>query len=67
VKNDVNVPPKSNKYKKLEKKLFFVGILKVTTGTEEKSWIRNSVVRKYGSADPDPAPNQNVTDPQHCV
>jgi hypothetical protein len=39
--------------KNLEKKIFFVGILKVT---DEKSRIR------YGSSAPDPDPHQNVID-----
>jgi hypothetical protein len=26
-----------------------------------------SVSQRYGSADPDPDPYQNVTDPQHCL
>jgi hypothetical protein len=37
VKNDVNVPSKSNKQKKDRKKLFFVGVVKVT---DEKRRIR---------------------------
>ncbi len=44
--------------KKLEKKLFFVGVPKVT---DEKS--RNQISQKYGSADPDPY--QSVKDPEH--
>jgi hypothetical protein len=26
-----------------------------------------SISQRYGSWDPDPYPQQNVTDPQHCV
>ncbi len=37
LKNDGNVRRKSNKQKKLEKRLFFVGVLKIT---DEKSRIR---------------------------
>jgi len=51
-------------------KFFLVGILKVTDEKSRiRSWIRicTSVVLMYGSTDPDPAPYQNVTDPQHCV
>jgi hypothetical protein len=25
-----------------------------------------SISQRHGSADPDPDPNQNVTDPEHC-
>ncbi len=39
LKNDVNVPSKSIKQKKLEKQIFFVGVWKVT---DKKSWIRIS-------------------------
>jgi hypothetical protein len=38
LKNDVNVPSKSNRQKKLDKKLFLITILKVT---EENSRIRS--------------------------
>ncbi len=46
------VPSKSNK----QKKLFFVGVLKVT---DEKSWIRICL------SVADPNPYQNVPDPEH--
>ncbi len=53
--------------KNLEEKIIFVGILKVT---DEKSMIRiRSWIRipnqVYGFKDLDP--DQNVTDPEHCI
>ncbi len=50
---------KSNKKKKLRKKLIYVGMLKAT---DENSMIR---IRIRKSVDPDPY--QNATDPQHCL
>jgi hypothetical protein len=50
LKNDVNVPSKSNKEKKFFKLVFLVGLLKVNDGNRR--------------ADPDPDPHQNVMDPQ---
>jgi hypothetical protein len=52
--------------KKLERKIIFVAILKVT---DENSRIRSrirlgSIVRGY--ADQDPYGYKNVTDPQNC-
>ncbi len=53
IKTDVKVTVTSNKEKKFEKNLFFVGIL---PATDEKSRIRSQIrIRKY----------QNVTDLQH--
>ncbi len=52
LKDDVNVPSKSNKQNNLGKKLFFVGILKVTDEkSRSQSWIRISLseVRIRGS------------------
>ncbi len=66
LKNDVNVPSKSNKQKNFFK-LVFVGVLKVNN---ENSWIRirrsgsGSISQMHGSAYPDPY--QNVMDPHHC-
>ncbi len=65
MKNDVIVPSKSNKQKKLGKKIFFVGVLKVT---DEKGSGSRFVSQKDGSANPDPdmyGTHQNVTDPEH--
>jgi hypothetical protein len=59
LKTDVNVPTESNKKNKLEKNLFFIGILEAT---DEKSRV-NQV---YGSKDPDQDPYQNITGPAHC-
>jgi hypothetical protein len=61
MKTDVNVPKVSYKQHNLDKKLFFVGILKAT---EEKSGSGSKSVNQwYGSADP--GPYQDVTDPEH--
>jgi hypothetical protein len=49
LKNDANVPSKSNKQKKIESKKQIA----------ESGYIS----QRHGSADPDPDPN--VTDPQH--
>ncbi len=68
MKTDVSIPLQKVKSKKFaRKKIFFVDTLKVNY---EKSririrswiWIRNQV---YGSKDLDP--DQNVTDPEHCI
>ncbi len=56
LKTDVTVPAESNKKNKLEKILFFIGILEAT---DEK----NRVNQVYGTKDPDP--HQNVSDPEH--
>jgi hypothetical protein len=62
LKNDVNVPSKSNKQKNFAKKEFFVGVLKVKIAGS------GSISQSHGSADSDqdPDPHQNVMDPQHC-
>jgi hypothetical protein len=51
-------------------KIYHFYILKVTeersrsgVGSEDGS---ESINQRYGSADPDPDPHQNVTDTQHC-
>ncbi len=51
LKNDVNVPSKSNMQKKLEKLVFCCD--------------ENSRIRRHGSLDPDPY--QNIMDPQHWL
>jgi hypothetical protein len=53
LKNDVNVPLKSNKQKNFKTKLVFVA------GSKS-----GSISQRHGSADPDP--HQNVMDPQNC-
>jgi hypothetical protein len=66
LKNDVNVASKSNKQKKLWRKIiFFADILKVN---DENIRIRiqdpgsrsGSISQRHGSADPDPDSPQNV-------
>ncbi len=53
----------------MKKKIFFVGILKVTderTGSGSAFGSAfGSVSQRYGSEDPDPY--QNVTDPEHWI
>jgi hypothetical protein len=56
--NYVNVAAKSNKQKKCGKKNKFLVVILEFTGSES-----GSVSQRYGSADPDPDPYQNVTDP----
>jgi hypothetical protein len=54
---------KSIKKKNFIKKLFFVGLLKVS---DENGRIRIRIrIQRHGSADPDP--HQNVLDPEHCL
>ncbi len=53
LKINFNVPAKSNKQKKLCKKIGFL----------MASW--RSISQRHGSADPDP--HQNVMDPEHCL
>ncbi len=55
MKNDVNVPSKSNKQKSYD-------VLKVT---DEKIAGSGSISQRYGSADPDPY--QNFMHPQHWL
>jgi hypothetical protein len=76
LKNDVNVPSKSNKQKNCVKNLFIAGMLKAN---DENSRIRiqdpdpdpgsgsGSISQRYGSEDPDPDPPQNVMDPEHWL
>jgi hypothetical protein len=69
LKNDVNVPLKSNKPKNLLKNSFFVGVLKVN---DENSSIRIRIRIHQSEAwirglDLDPDPHQNVMEPQHNI
>jgi hypothetical protein len=59
LKNDINVPSKSNNQKNCVKNYFFAGILKVN---DENSRIR---IRIHFSEDPDPP--QNFMDPEHWL
>ena len=63
LKTDVNVSTECKKQIKLEKIIFFVGILEVT---DEKSQIRirKTSIRIQGSRS---IPDQNVTDPLHWL
>ncbi len=63
LKNDVNVPSKSNKQKKLCEKICF---LLPSWRSMTKISGSGSISQRHGSADPDPDPPQNVMDPQHC-
>jgi hypothetical protein len=55
----------TNKQNKLEKNLFFVGILKVTDKKAGSGASAGSINQVNGSKDPDLDPYQNVTDPEH--
>ncbi len=59
LKNDVNVPSKRKRQKKLETKIISLASWRSLTKRAESE--AGSVRQKYGSADPDPY--QNVTDP----
>ncbi len=61
LKNNVNVPTKSNKQENLEKNC----VLLVSWRSMEKIAGSGSISHRHGSGDPDPY--QNVTDPQHWV
>jgi hypothetical protein len=60
LKNDVNVPSKSNKQKKLRKIIFLLTSCRSLT----KIAGSGSISQRYGSADPDPY--KNCMNPQHC-
>ncbi len=69
LKNDVNVPSKSNKQKNFEQNSFLLiswrSMTKIAgSGSGSES---GSISQMHGSADPDPDPHQNVIDPQHCL
>ncbi len=64
LKNDVNVPSKSNKQKKLCKNISF---LLASSRSMTKIEGSGSINQRHGSADPDPDPPQNVMDPQHWL
>ncbi len=55
LKNDVNIPSKSNKQKNIEKS----SLTKIAGS--------GSVSQLYGSANSDSDPYKNVTDLQHCL
>jgi hypothetical protein len=66
--NNVNVPSKSNKQKKLCWKISFLlaswrSMMKITgSGSGSES---GSISQRHGSPDPDP--HQNVMDQEHCL
>ncbi len=62
-KNNVNVPSKSNKQKKLCSKISF---LVASWRSMTKLAGSGSTGLRHGSADPDPDTHQNVMDPVHC-
>jgi hypothetical protein len=57
MKTDVNVPSKSNRQN---------NFLLTSCQPLTKKAGSGSISQWYGSADPDPDPSENVTDPQHC-
>jgi hypothetical protein len=61
--NDVNVPSKRNKHKKL----FLLASWRSLTKRAGSGSASRSVSQKYRPEDPDPDPYQNVTDPEHCL
>ncbi len=68
LKNDVNVPSKSNKQKKFKKIISFLlaywrSMTKIAGSGSESGSIR----QRHGSEDTDPDPYQNVLDPQHWL
>jgi hypothetical protein len=66
LKNDVNVASKSNKQKKLCKKInFLLASWRSMTKTAGSGSESGSISQTHGSADPDPDQPQNVMDPQH--
>jgi hypothetical protein len=60
LKNDVNVPSKTNKQKKFF--IFFIFLL-ASWRSMTKIAGSGSISQRHGSADPDP--HQNVMDPEH--
>ncbi len=62
LKNDVNVPSKSNKQKKIALKISF---LLASWRLITKIAGAGSISQKHGSEDPDWDPPQNVMDPEH--
>ncbi len=65
-KTDVNVPSKSKKKKNFEKKFVLLTACQSLTKKAGSGFGSRSVSQLNGSADQDPYPYQNVTDPQHC-
>ncbi len=63
LKNDVNLPSKSNK----QNFFFKISFLFTSWGSMMKILGSGSISQRHGSADPDPDPDphQNVMDPQH--
>ncbi len=64
LKNDVNVPSKSNKQKNFAKKII---LLLASWRSMMKSAGSGSIRQRHGSKNPDPDPQQNVMDPDHCL
>ncbi len=62
MKNDVNVPSKSNKKKNFKKISFLFASLRSMTKIAGSGFIS----QRHRFADPDPDPHQNVMDPEHC-
>ena len=62
LKNDVNVPAKSNNEKTFFKISFLLSLTKIGGSGSESVFIS----QRHGSADLDPDPHQSVMDLQHC-
>ncbi len=65
LKNDVNVPSKSNKQKKQKKYTFLLVSWRSVTKIAGSGAGSKSVSQRHGSVYPDPY--QNFTDPQHWL
>ncbi len=64
LKNNVSVPSKSNKQKKLCKKISFL-LASWRSMTKISGYGSGSLIQRHGFADPDQDPHQNVMDPEH--
>ncbi len=62
LKNDINVPSKSNK-----QNFFFISFLLASWRSMTKIGRSGSISQRHGSANPDTDPHQNVMDPEHCL
>ncbi len=65
LKNDVNVPSKSNQQENFFSISFLLASWRSMTKIAGSGSGSGSISQKHGSADPDPDPHQNVMDQQH--
>ncbi len=69
LKNYVNVPSKSNRWRKFFQETSYLlaswrSMTKIAGFGSES--VSGSIIQSHGFADPDPDPHQNVMDPEHC-